>query len=163
IHEGRQISWDQPINLQLGLREQAGNYALDQLNCTSSFLTLSGRGSLDLFHAEATCDLGQLVAELNQFVDFGQLRLAGTGTARLDWQHNALGAFQPPAEARLAGLQISLPGRPAWEDEQLIASAGASGSIDNLALATLTSAKLQRIESAQMSAAVDNPTSQTHE
>jgi translocation and assembly module TamB len=163
VHDGRQISWDQPINLQLAAHEQGGNYALDQLNCTSSFLTLSGRGSLDQFHAEAQCDLNQLMAELNQFVDLGQLRLSGRGSARFDWQHTTFGAFQTSAEARLQGLEIALPGKPAWNEEQFTASASASGSIDNLALSSLGSAKLKRIDAAQLAASVDNPTTQTHE
>ncbi|HEY2759978.1 MAG TPA: hypothetical protein VGI75_04525, partial [Pirellulales bacterium] len=163
VRDGRPVSWDQPIDVQFAAREQGGEYSLDQFNCSSSFLTCSGRGSIDQFHAEAQCDLDRLTSELNQFVDLGQLRLSGRGSAKFDWQHMAAGQFQTSAQTQLQNIQIAVPGKPVWQEESIIANAAMSGSIDNLSLATLGTVNLRRIDTAQMTATVDNAKDQTHE
>jgi hypothetical protein len=162
IHEGRRFGLDQPVSLQLSAHQQAGNYWLGQLNGTASFLTLSARGSLDQFQAEAQCDLDRLMGELNQFVDLGEVRLAGRADSRFNWQRATGGAFQASTEARLQSLQISLPGRPAWQEDSAVISAAAAGVIDNLAIGGAAPA-LRRLDSAQLSATVDNAAARTHE
>ncbi|HZZ26459.1 MAG TPA: hypothetical protein VFE46_00525 [Pirellulales bacterium] len=160
---GRRVTWDQPIQLQLTVHNQASNYTIDALNCTSSFLTFSGQGSLDQFQAEAQCDLDRLMNELAQFIDLGQLKLAGKGDAHLHWSHGASGEFQASSDVRLQGLQIAVPGNPVWQEDAVAASATAAGSIDNLTLAALSGAKLRRLDAAQFNATVDNTAANTHE
>jgi hypothetical protein len=163
IDNGRRLAWDQPINLQLAAREQAGNYSIDQLACNSSFLVLTGRGSVDQFHADVQCDLDRLMSELSQFVDLGSIRLAGHGDARLDWQRAANGMFQTAADAKFQGLQVALPGKPAWQDDSVVVNANASGNLDNLTLTTLGSATLRRLDAAQLTATIDNAATRSHE
>src|SRR5699024_8429912 len=98
----------------------------------------------------AACDLDKLMSELSQFVDLGAARLAGRGSARLDWQKAATGIFQANADVRLQGLQVALPGVQPWQDDSVAASFTATGTIENLTLATLTSANLRRLDSAQL-------------
>ena len=160
---GRRLVWDQPINLQLAAREQAGNYSIDAVNCTASFMALSGSGSLDQFHAEAQCDLDRLMSELSQFVDLGSIRLAGRGNAKFDWQCAASGMFQAAADAKLNGLQVALPGKPVWQDDSVVINAKASGNLENLTLATLKSANLRRLDTAQLTASVDTAATGAHE
>ncbi len=163
IDSGRRLAWDQPIDLQLAAREQTGNYSIDQFSCVSSFMKLTGRGSLDQFHAEAECDLDRLMSELSQFIDLGTIRLAGRGDARLDWQRPANGTFQTAADAKFLGLQVALPGKPAWQDDSVVLNANAAGNLENLTLATLTSANLRRLDAAQFTATIDNAATQAHE
>ncbi|HEY2761202.1 MAG TPA: hypothetical protein VGI75_10670, partial [Pirellulales bacterium] len=162
-YDGRRLTWDQPINLQLAVREQAGNYSIDALNCSSSFLTLSGKGSLDQFQAEGQCDLDRMMSELSQFVDLGAMKLGGRGDGRFRWTHGMSGEFQTAADLRLQGLQIAVPGKPVWQEDSVAVSATAAGSIDNLTYATLGKASVRRLDAAQFSATVDNKAASTHE
>jgi translocation and assembly module TamB len=162
-YQGRRLTWDQPIQLQATVHAQAGNYSIEGLNCSSSFLTLAGQGSLDQFQAEAQCDLDRLMSELSQFVDLGEFRLAGKGDGHLRWSHGISGEFQTSGDLRLQGLRIAVPGQPVWQEDAVAASVTAAGSIDNLTCASLTTAKLQRLDAAQFTATVDNTAANTHE
>jgi translocation and assembly module TamB len=163
MDNGRRVAWEQPVNLQVALRSAAGNYSIDQLACSASFLSLSGQGSLDAFQVDASCDLDKLMSELNQFVDLGTLRLAGRGSARVVWQRAVTGIFQTSADVRLQGLQVALPGMQPWQDDAVVASVAATGNLEDLSLSTLTSANLKRLDSAQLTASVDNTAANTHE
>ena len=134
MHEGRRITWDQPIDLQAVVRQQAGRFSIDQFTGRASFAQLTVRGSLDQFEAQLQCDLDRLMSELSQFVDMGETKLAGRGDSRLNWQRTDQGAFQASADARLQALAISLPGRPAWQDDSVLVSAAASGIVENFGL-----------------------------
>ncbi len=163
MHDGRRITWDQPIDLQVAVREQAGRFWLDQFTGKASFMMLTVRGSLDQFEAQMQCDLDRLMGELNQFVDLGQLRLAGRGDSRLTWQHTDQGAFETTADARLQGLTIALPGRQPWQDDSVLLSASASGIVDNFGLGAAGSPSLRRLNAAQLTATVDNTAARSHE
>ncbi len=163
LDNGRRLAWDKPINVQLAAREQAGSYSIDQLLCNSSFMAVAGHGSLDQFHADAECDLDRLMSELSQFVDLGSVRLAGRGDGRFDWQRNANGAFQMAADAKFQGLQVALPGKSAWQDDSVVVAASASGSVNNLSLSTITAANWRRLDTAQLSATVENAANRTRE
>ncbi|HEY2827691.1 MAG TPA: hypothetical protein VGJ04_08845 [Pirellulales bacterium] len=162
-YNGRRLTWDQPISVQLAARDQAGNYSIDAFNCTSSFLSISGHGSLDQFQAEGQFDLDRMMTELSQFVDLGSVKLGGRGDGRIHWSHGLSGEFQTGADVRLQALQIALPGKPAWQEDSVAVSATASGLIDNLTFATLSAANIRRLDSAQFTATVDNQAANTHE
>ena len=163
IQNGKQLSLGQPVTMQFAARKQAGNVSLDQLQCNSSFFTLNGRGSIDQFQATAQCDLDRLMSEISQFVDLGETRLAGRGDAQVSWQRAASGQFQANADARVQALQIAIPGKPIWQEDTIIAGLAASGSVDNLELASLTSAKLNRLDAARLSATVENAAANSRE
>ena len=163
IQNGKQLSLGQPVTMQFAARKQAGNVSLDQLQCNSSFFTLNGRGSIDQFQATAQCDLDRLMSEISQFVDLGETRLAGRGDAQVSWQRAASGQFQANADARVQSLQIAIPGKPIWQEDTIIAGLAASGSVDNLELASLTSAKLNRLDAARLSATVENAAANSRE
>ncbi len=162
-YEGRRLAWDQPINLQLAAHEQAGNYSIDTFSCTSSFLSVSGHGSLDQFQAEGQCDLDRMMSEISQFVDLGSFKLGGKGEGQIRWAHAASGDFQAGADVHLQGLQIAVPGQPVWQEDAVAVSTTASGSIDNLTLFTFGAANLRRLDAAQFTATVDNQAANTHE
>ncbi|HEY2882253.1 MAG TPA: hypothetical protein VGJ15_07455, partial [Pirellulales bacterium] len=163
LRDGQKLSLEQPISFQASARDQGGNYSIDQFVCSSSFLALQGGGTLDRFHAQGQCDLDRLMQEVSQFIDFGDAKIAGHGDAQFDWQHNAAGAFQANAQTRLQGLQVVLPGKPVWQEDSIVASAVAGGTVDNLSLNTLGAANLRHIDSAQLTATVDNTAARTHE
>ncbi len=123
MHDGRRLSWDTPIDLQVTARQQGGRFWIDQFTGRASFMMLTVRGSLEQFEAQMQCDLDRLMGELSQFVDLGEMKLAGRGDSRLNWQRNDQGAFEAAADARLQGLTIALPGRQPWQDDSVLLSA----------------------------------------
>ncbi len=163
IENGKQLSLGQPVTMQFAARKAGGSISLDQLQCSSSFFTLGGRGSIDQFQANASCDLDRLMGEITQFVDLGEIRLAGRGDAQISWQRAATGQFQANADARVQALQIALPGKPVWQEDTIIAGLVASGAVDNLELGNLSTAKLNRLDAARLTATVENAAANSRE
>ncbi len=163
VQNGRAFQWQNPIDLQVAARDQNGVYSIDQLLCQSGFLALKGGGSLDQFQVEANYDLNRLMTEASQFVDLGELRLAGRGQGQFSWQRTAAGEFQANGGAQVQALQIAIPGRPVWQEESVSASLSASGMVDAITFDNLATPNLRRLNTAQASVTFDNPTVRTRE
>jgi translocation and assembly module TamB len=163
IENGRQLNMGQPLSIEFAARTQGSNVSLDQLQCSSSFFTLTGRGSIDQFQASAQCDLDRLMGEISQFIDLGEIRLAGRGDAQINWQRAASGQFQANADARVQSLQIALPGKPIWQEDTITAGIAASGAIDHFSLGNLAGAKLNRLDAARLTATVENAATNSRE
>ncbi|MBI2478838.1 MAG: hypothetical protein HYV60_09445 [Planctomycetia bacterium] len=86
MYEGRHLTWDQPIVLTVAARDLNGVITFDKLACDSSFLTLAATGTSEQGSATLRGDFARLAAELSQFVDLGDLRVAGTLDGKVDWQ-----------------------------------------------------------------------------
>ncbi|MCC7083681.1 MAG: hypothetical protein IT427_01595 [Pirellulales bacterium] len=163
VQNGRPLEWHNPIDLQLAARDQQGHYSIDQLVCQSDFLSLHGGGSLDGLQIEANYDLNRLMAEAGQFVDLGELKLAGQGNAQLRWSRAATGEFTASAGAQVKSLEIALPGRKAWQEELVSAALTAAGSVAPIGLENLAAAKVQRLNNAQATLTLDNPAQRSRE
>lgn len=89
VHQGKQLAWRQPIVAEAAARETHGTISVDHLTCDSSFLRLSGEGTLEQGHLAGDGDLSQFVQELGQFIDLGSFRAAGKLKGQIDWQQGA--------------------------------------------------------------------------
>ena len=125
-HAGRQIRWDQPVHISLAAHRGAPGAVVDQLRCQSSFLQAEAAGTLREFTATAQCDLNRLQAELAQFLDLGELTLAGQGQADLRWTSPG-DRFEMHAGAQVTNFALTSPGRPAWTEQRLVLAANAAG------------------------------------
>jgi hypothetical protein len=140
-NQGRQLAWQQPILVVLAAREKQGGFIVDSLRCDSDFLKIEGAGTTEDFSAVANLDLNQLVGQLNGLIDFGNVRLAGNGSATLHWRQPPQRDFLAEGQLQVQGLQLVVPDRPAWTEERLMANFSASGRTDfssNTRLGTLT-------------------------
>ncbi len=130
VANGRQIAWQQPILAVIEAHDTANGPVVDSLRCESDFLKLQGQGTLDNLTASATFNLQQLADRLGQFADLRELKFAGEGNGRLNWQRTSQGQFDGGVEMQLTGFQWAMAGREPWREESLLAFVSAKGQTD---------------------------------
>jgi translocation and assembly module TamB len=141
---GRVLRWDEPISANFEARRTGTSLQIDTLRCDSKFLKIDARGSWEEFSATASFDLNSLAEQLGQFVDLNGMRLAGTGTANLNWQQASGDQFTATVTGDLAQLAVSRRDGGIWSEPQLSLRADAAGLLDPV------SREPSRVESAQL-------------
>ena len=87
--DGRPVSWDQPLQLNLNAASSADGVTIQKLTCQSEFLQVNGQGTLAKGALSAQGDLQELVTQIGRFCDIGDLQLAGQLSANGQWQRTA--------------------------------------------------------------------------
>ena len=90
--------------------------------------------------ASLSLNLKQLADKLDQFVDLGSVQLAGDGFGNINWKRDAQQQFSADAELQLHGLQVILPDKQPWKEDNLILYCSAKGKTDGTANTRLDSA-----------------------
>ncbi|MBS0208887.1 MAG: hypothetical protein JSS27_08035 [Planctomycetes bacterium] len=142
VHDGREVSWDQPLRIAFAARDEQRGLVVDRLQCQSNFIQVEGAGTADACQLNSTLDLQRLSQELGKFVDLSNIRLAGRGTAQMAWQRQPDGAFQTGGQLTVDGFELATAGAAPWTEQQLVFSFGARGSLDQ-------QQNLQQVASAQ--------------
>ncbi len=141
--DGKPIVWNNPISLSLAAhdtREQGPT--IDSLLCKAGFLTAQAAGSIDRLDASAVCNLDRLGSELGQFVDLSNCKLAGTGTAQLQWQRqNGVQAIAK-GSVLLKNVQVMRPGALPWTEDSMAVYFNADGIVDGTQLTQITAATI---------------------
>lgn len=163
---GQRVQWDEPLKLEGTARQSAAGIAIEELTGKSSFFDLKGSGTLAQGTLTANADLNRLVAELDQFVDFGAMKLAGNLGAKLTWQQGQGDAWQATAEAAVQQFALEAPGVVPWREDNLQLGAQLAGRISGTTLQQITAAKFNVLSSADqleatLTRAVDGPSSAT--
>jgi hypothetical protein len=123
--------------------ETSDGPVVDDFRCDSQFLKVHAAGSRRNLAASASFDLEQLRAQLGQFIDLGEIEMAGNGWAQLNWQSSDGNQFEADAELQLRDFQLVLPERLPWREPNLLAFLSADGSTDFAADTQLQRASLQ--------------------
>ncbi|MFO0896599.1 MAG: hypothetical protein U0836_04120 [Pirellulales bacterium] len=137
---GRLVRWTDPLVAEFLVRRDQQNFVVDRLECRSSFLQATGSGTLDRLSATANLDLDRLAAELGQFFDLGGAKLAGRGSARLQWQRDAQQQFTASVESKLVDFEWTRPEGMPWIERELTAGANATGRMNGVQLARIDTA-----------------------
>ncbi len=121
---GQPIIWQKPLRLAGAFAQTTEGLLIENVRCSSDFLTIKGTGSLENGELEFTGDLGALIAKAGQFVDFGELKLGGQFQGTLGWKTNqqSNSATKPrdlKGQLELTNPVIQWPGTPPWAPEQL--------------------------------------------
>jgi translocation and assembly module TamB len=140
--QGRQISWDKPLSVDLAAHTGAQGPVVDRLKCESDFLELTGSGAPQDFHINSTYDLNRLVAQLGQFVDLDGIRLAGGGTINLNWKQSPEGAFTTDTQLQVNNFELTRPGAMSWVEQQLTVTGNATGLMATDAKSSLQSRRI---------------------
>ena len=141
---GRAIHWDKPVLCNFAVHDSAGAApVIDKLDCQSSFVQLTASGAPDQFTADASCDLNQLAAQLQQFVDLSAAQPSGTGKASVRWQRSADGTFQADGNGEVHDFRLALAGQKSWSEPALTVSFNAAGQLQDARLTRLDKASLQ--------------------
>jgi len=133
----RLFRWSEPLTAWIRGRRGPGREAglrIEEARVASQAAELSATGTPAALKAEWTVDLGGLVGELAEVLDFGGVRLAGQARGRLDAERAGGGVTAMKLAAGVTDFELAAPGRPAWQDESLSLDAEVVGSFSgNLA------------------------------
>jgi hypothetical protein len=139
---GRPLRFDQPLAVSFLVQQTPSGPAIERLTGRASFLELDGRGTLSEGSITARTDLDKLVTELNQLIDWGSTKLAGTTEAKLHWTRGKGDRWNATADAAVKGFELTAPRLAPWREPNLVLTAQAEGLIQNESLTQIETAKL---------------------
>jgi len=143
VHDGRTLRWETPIHVEFTAEETPRGPVVKGLDCDSDFLEFHVTGTLDELDGWAAFNLQQLADKAGQFVDLGEMKLAGVGRLQGRWRRSAQRDFKTDATLRVFDFRLELPGRQPWQEKDLSVSASASGRTDFGADTQIREASLQ--------------------
>jgi translocation and assembly module TamB len=139
---GRQFAWVKPIAVTLDAHDTAQGPVIDNLKCDSDFLKIHAAGTPDALAVSLSYNLKQLADQLGQFVDMGKIQLAGDGFGNVNWKRDAQQQFNADAELQLHNLQVILPDKQPWQEENFLVYCSAKGKTDGTANSRLDEASI---------------------
>ncbi len=108
VRDGREILWDEPLKVDFVARAKAGELlTIDKLTCQSDFMALNARMAPDSVRAAANIYLDRLATRLNDFIDLGEVKLEGEGSAWLVATRAPDGDFKADAGLDLKKLAFA--------------------------------------------------------
>lgn len=129
MNQGREIRWQQPIELLMRLRREAGKFEIQSLRCQSDFLKLSGSGNARDLKIQLEANLDLLSQHLEQFVDLQQVALKGKMKGEVDFQIEGQN-WQTQSFLNFANLQLAVPDRRGWSEPKLELTIDGAGKTD---------------------------------
>ncbi len=130
VNRGRRLVWQQPVEIHLAARQTDAGPVVDRLECDSSFLRMEGFGTADHLTATAHFDLDRLAEQLAGFVDLGEVRMAGSGSASLVWKRPEGSGFETESTFRTRELVLVLPAYGVELREDVAARLDLTGATD---------------------------------
>lgn len=127
-HGGQVLTFRDPATIEARLNRKADSLELEQLDVQTPFLTASGRGDLDKgIGVTATIDLKAGAERLREWVDLGDVELAGQGKVEARYRR-IVNRFEASADAELRGLVLKgLPVVEEFRRDRLVGTASAGG------------------------------------
>ncbi len=127
--DGRQLTWEQPVLVTFKGRDAEQGLVLDHLRCTASFLELEAAGTPDSLSLSSSYDLSRLAQELGQFLELGDLRLAGDGWSHCTWKQDRDGRFALDGEFQVREFAWIPPGARPWTEDNLLVFLETTGQV----------------------------------
>jgi hypothetical protein len=127
----RLLRWSEPLTAWLRGRRGPGRGAglrIEEARLASQAAELSATGTPAALRMEWTVDLGGIVGELAEVLDFGGVTLAGKARGRLEAERAGGGVTAVKLAAAITDFELAPPGRPVWRDEALALDAELVGS-----------------------------------
>jgi len=141
-HEGRQITWDEPIQVAFSTTPDEVGAPTLRLKCQSDFLQASMKSSDGRAAIRAECDLDRLAAEAGRFLDLNDLKLAGKLQAHVDLLRQT-DQFSATGQLAVQQLRLANIGGLTWEEPQFACQCRVAGKLQNQDSAELSQAALQ--------------------
>ncbi len=129
LHQGRPIAWPEPIRLSLDAHEGPKGLVLESLQCISEFLRVDAFGTAEGMSISAQMDLDRLTQRLKQWVDLGEVQLAGKGAASLTWTMKPEDRFEADLMVQGDRLRVVIPQWSVQMNEDIRARAIAAGKM----------------------------------
>ena len=142
MHSGQPLVWDKPIEIVLKAQRAGDEIRIDDLTCRATFLEITAQGTSQQGSIAARGNLDRFAAEIERFVDLGELKLAGQLAADLRWQQDRDGHVSVEGTAKTTGFEFTTVAARPWREPSMEiklsaeALAGANGlrSLNNAAL-----------------------------
>jgi hypothetical protein len=126
----RPLRWTEPFTAWLrGRRGAARGLVIEESRIALPALEVSAAGDAAALSIQWTVDVGGLAAEVGEVFAAGGLAARGTSRGRVDILAGTPTTVKATASA--TGLELAVPGRPLWKDEDLtleVEAAGGSGA-----------------------------------
>ena len=133
------IVWQQPLRLVGTVRESGGQLAVENVECVSDFLNVSGSATFQEGMFQAKGDLKELSKRISQFADLGQFEFGGKLDGQFGWkvvagqelEVNGLAVLpvQLGGEFTVTRPEIQLPDLPRWSPQTVVLRASGSGKL----------------------------------
>ncbi|MGM0488966.1 MAG: hypothetical protein ACQESR_19675, partial [Planctomycetota bacterium] len=140
--DGEQYTWNSPLRIVAKAGQKSDQWHIEQLACTSSFLSLTGKATAATGSFDLECDLKQLSDELREFVDLGSLRAAGTMSGRLTWERDATQGLTIHGTGLLEELELNSGVTGHWHEPRLSVTLGVKGEQSEQETTILRAARL---------------------
>lgn len=165
IADGSTVAWE-PVLLTADFRQTKEGPVIDQVVCRSSFLNVTGQGTLAQGSATVNGDLEKMAADVGQLIDLGHLQLKGRLDGRFEWRCDDNRQLAADGQMTLADFKLAAADRPSWQEQQLVvdlaATAATVGSeISEVKTASLTLQSGSDRFLAELSRPIDGPTKHT--
>lgn len=119
--DGKEVAWEQPIQLAFDVHRDHDRLAIDALTCDSDVAHLSGSGDSDQAHLTGQIDLDGLTERLGRFFNTEGVRLRGRLGLNLDARRTVEGRLAVVGEASTDDFEAAFgAGRP-WTEPNLVA------------------------------------------
>ena len=125
--QGRTITLDQPVEITAAVIQAPQGWQIEKVSAQSSFLAAEANGTLQQGELTLRGDLNKLAAELDQFVDLGDARLAGQLSGTLQWRPDAAGTLATSGKLNFRSFELTLPGVMPWQEGDLQVDLQAGG------------------------------------
>lgn len=130
VNAGKQLVWQQPVQITLSMKDSQQGPVVESLRCDSDFVKLNATGHREEWNLSASFDLNRLVSQSAGFLDLGGLRLAGDGWLRATGRRSPQRDFKTAADFEVRQFEMAIPGRPAWAEPQLSGGISITGWTD---------------------------------
>ncbi len=140
---GQQIVWDQPLSLQLDVRQSLAGWHVEQLSCSGRFFQLAGHGTLQQGSIDLQCDLDRLLDELQQLVNTGALQMAGKLNGKVDWKRQSDQIVQAKGTGDFQNLAFSTEEQQVWREASVNTSFALEYETGSLGEVTIRSGRIQ--------------------
>ena len=138
----QQHAWKSPVKVNAKLRTANDSFIIDELECHSDFLTVTGSGSTTNANLIANADLDLLMNEVGQLIDLGDLDVSGKSTATFKIQLENESTAEIRGHAELNDFQLTAAGQDVSE-KHLTIDFNSTGKLSDSRLTELIGAVIE--------------------
>jgi hypothetical protein len=140
---GQVITWQQPINVAMSVYQDQAGPVVEKLTCTSDFLRLSAKGTLERSQLTARCNLNRLATELGRFVDLSDLQMGGELIAECDWERQEANSIAVKGRLLAEGFEWSPADQLPWREDRLDVSISTRAALDGNEIQHLENSRMR--------------------
>ena len=120
VNQGQKVALREPIHISAAVLQTSQGWQIENVDAKSSFLTIDAAGTPAQGKVTLRGDMNKLAAELDQFIDLGETRLAGDLQGAVQWQPDQGNALAVSGQLNLRAFELAAPGVVPWREDDLV-------------------------------------------